>query len=217
VEQLTDEIWHWTAFRESIAQEVSSYWIEPAGIVIDPMVPPDVGLGWFEGRDVQPQQVVLTSGLHWRDSDRFAEQFGIPVRAPWPARERYQRQGVDRKFDKYEWNDEVAPGVTAVEIDKLAPDEGALHIAHGDGAVAIADALIRAQGGAPLAFVPDSLMGAHPQRVKDGLRDALRGLLVRDWDALLLAHGDPIVRHGQAALRDFLEKPVGYPEWGQTA
>jgi hypothetical protein len=217
MEQLTDGIWHWTAFRESIAQEVSSYWIEPAAIVLDPMVPPDVGLGWWDGRDMHPQQVVLTSGLHWRQSDEFVERWSIPVRAPWPARERYDREGLDRQFEKYEWHDEVAPGVTAIEIDALCPDEAALHIAHDGGAVALADALIRARGGAPLAFVPDSLMGAHPQRVKDELRDRFRGLLTRDWDTLLLAHGEPIVRHGQTALRDFVEKPVGYPEWGQTA
>jgi hypothetical protein len=215
MQELTDGIWHWTAFRESIAQEVSSYWIEPAGIVIDPMVPPDVGLEWWDGRDLRPQQVVLTSGLHWRQSDEFSQRFHIPVRAAWPAKERFE--GTDREFEKFEWHDEVAPGVTAIEIDALAPDETALHIAHGNGAVALADSLIRARGGAPLAFVPDSLMGPHPDRVKDALRERFRGLLTRDWDALLLAHGDPIARHGQTALRDFVEKPVGYPEWGQTA
>jgi hypothetical protein len=202
--ELIDGIWHWTCFRDSIGQEVSSYWIEPAGIVIDPMVPPDVGLEWWEGRDVQPRQVVLTIGLHWRQSDAFAERFGIPVRAPAAARARYDEDGLDRPFEKYEPGDEVAPGVTAVAIGELAPDESALHIAHGPGAVAIADGVIRAQGDAPLGFVPDFLMGEQPDRVKDGLRESFRGLLTRDWDAILLAHGDPIPSAGQTALRDFL-------------
>jgi hypothetical protein len=203
--ELTDGIWHWTCFRDSIGQDVSSYWIEPAGIVIDPMVPPDVGLEWWEGRDVQPQQVLLTIGLHWRDSDEFAERFGIPVRAPGPARQRYDEEGLDRPFEKYEAGDEVAPGVTAVEIGELAPDEAALHIAHRPGAVAIADGLIRGQAGGPLGFFPDFLLGEQPERVKDGLRDSFRGLLTRDWDAILLAHGDPISRDGQRMLREFLE------------
>jgi hypothetical protein len=202
--ELTDGIWHWTCFRDSIGQEVSSYWIEPAGIVIDPMVPPDVGLEWWEGRGVKPQQVVLTIGLHWRQSDEFAERFGIPVRAPAAARKRYDDEGLDRPFEKYEPGDEVAPGVTAVEIGGIAPDESALHITHGRGAVAIADGLIRTQSDAPLGFVPDSLMGDDADSVKGGLRDAFERLLTRDWDAILLAHGDPIPSAGQTALRDFL-------------
>jgi hypothetical protein len=203
--ELIDGIWHWTSFRDVIRQDVSSYWIEPAGIVIDPMVPPDVGLEWWEGRDVQPQQVVLTIGLHWRESGEFAERFGIPVRAPAAARERYDDEGLDRPFEKYEAGDEVAPGVTAVEIGELAPDESALHIAHGPGAVAIADGFIRAKAGAPLGFFPDFLLGEQPDRVKDGLRNSFRGLLTRDWDAILLAHGDPIASQGQTALREFLD------------
>ena len=204
--ELTDGIWHWTCFRDSIGQDVSSYWIEPAGIVIDPMVPPDVGLEWWDGRDVQPQQVVLTIGLHWRDSDKFVERFGIPVRAPAAARQRYDDEGLDRPFEQYESGDEVAPGVTAVEIGELAPDESALHIAHGPGAVAIADGTIRAEAGGPLGFFPDFLLGEQPDRVKDGLRGSFRGLLTRDWDVILLAHGDPIETQGQTALREFLDR-----------
>ena len=204
--ELRPGVWHWTTFRETIGSQVSSYWIEPAGIAIDPMVPADVGLEWFDGRDLQPQQVVLTIGLHWRDSDEFARRFGIPVRAPRPALERYS--GTDRHADAYEWGDAVAPGVTAVEIGGIAPDEAALHIEHAGGAVAIADGMIRAQGGAPLAFVPDFLMGDDPATVKAGLRASFRGLLVREpWDTLLLAHGDPVVGGAREALKDFVDSP----------
>jgi hypothetical protein len=201
--ELLPGIWHWTAFRESIGAEVHSYWVEPAGIVIDPMIPPDVGLDWWDGRDLKPQQCVLTIGLHWRHSSDFAERFDCPVRVAAPGLERYE--GTDRKAEKFEWGDEVAPGVTAIEVDSIAPDEAALHIAAGDGVVALGDSLIRADGGAPLQFVPDFLMGDDPETVKAGLRDSLRGLLTREWDALLMAHGDPIVRAGQSALRDFLK------------
>jgi hypothetical protein len=203
MQELAPGLWYWRTFRDTIGTEVSSYWIEPAGIVVDPMVPPDVGLEWWEGRDIQPQQVVLTIGLHWRESEEFAERFRIPIRVPAPALARYE--GTDRKAEKYEWHDELAPGVTAVEIDAIAPDEAALHIAHGDGAVAIGDGLIRARGGGPLAFVPDGLMGDDPETVKAGLRDSLGGLLERDFETLLLAHGEPIVGGADSVLRDFLE------------
>ena len=92
--------------------------------------------------------------------------------------------------------------MTAVEVGGIAPDEGALHIDHGDGAVAIADGVIRGPGGGPLGFVPDGLMGDDPETVKAGLRDSFRGLLERDFDTLLLAHGEPVVGRGaQGAAR----------------
>ena len=201
--EITDGIWHWTAFRDTIGQDVSSYWIEPAGIVVDPMVPPDAGLDWWDDHGTLPQQVVLTIGLHWRESDEFAERFRIPVRAPAAAAHRFEGSGRD--WEPYEPGDEIAPGVTAVEVGAIAPDETALHIAHGPGAVAIADGVIRPQGGAPLGFVPDHLMGDDPDTVKAGLLDAFRGLVTRDWDVLLLAHGEPIDTGGQTALHEFLE------------
>jgi Metallo-beta-lactamase superfamily len=201
--EISPGIWHWPAYYDSIGMDVHSYWIEPAGIVLDPMVPPDVGLDWWDDRDVKPQQIVLTIGLHWRECDEFAERFDIPVVVPKPALHRYQ--GTDRSPEAFEWGDEIAPGVTAIEIGGIAPDEAALHIEHGDGAVAIADGAIRASGGGPLMFVPDGLMGDDPEGVKSSLRDSLRGLLERDWDTLLMAHGDPIVGNGRKALKDFLD------------
>src|SRR2546430_17047548 len=74
----------WAPFREPIGAPVSSYFLEPAGVVVDPKVPED-GLDALPG---EPRQVVLTTGLHHRDAPRFAEAFGIPVRASVPARDR---------------------------------------------------------------------------------------------------------------------------------
>jgi len=196
-------IWHWPAYYDSIGMNVHSYWIEPAGIVLDPMVPPDAGLEWWDDREVKPQQVVLTIGLHWRESEEFAKRFGIPIVAPKPALHRYE--GTDRNPETFEWGDEIAPGVTAIEVGGIAPDEAALHIAHGDGAVAIADGAIRTSGGGPLMFVPDGLMGDDPEKVKAALRDSFRGLLTREWDTMLMAHGEPIPSGAPKALKDFIE------------
>src|SRR5918997_242924 len=103
--EISDGLWHWSAFRDTIGKEVSSYWIEPAGIVLDPMLPPDGGLDWWGDRPGQPQQVVLTIGLHWRDSDEFAERFGISVRAPAAAAHWWD--GAGREWEKYEPGDEL--------------------------------------------------------------------------------------------------------------
>jgi hypothetical protein len=200
-------VWHWSTFHDPIRADVSSYFIQPAGVVLDPKVPAD-GL---EVLPEAPQQVVLSSGHHSRDSERFAEAFGIPIRA---SHEAQAYLGGALAVEVFGHGDKVAPGVTAIHIGKLSDDEGALHIAVADGAIAFADGLNR-YGGA-LGFFPDNLLGAHPDRVKAGLKDAFRGLLLRDFDNLLFAHGEPVVGGGKTALREFIESPVGYPEFGQS-
>ena len=45
----------------------------------------------------------------------------------------------------------------------------------------------------------------------------VRGLLERDFEHLLFAHGEPLVGGGKSALRDFVAKPVGEPDFGATA
>jgi hypothetical protein len=204
-------LWHWTTHHEPIGARVSSYFVEPAGIVIDPKIP-DGGLQVaFAGRPA-PQQVVLTSGLHDRDAEAFAEHFGIPIRAPREARDRV---GDSLDFTPYDHHDELLPGVVAIQIDVLCPDEYSLHLADvGPGALTVADAITR-YGGA-LGFVPDSLLGAHPDRIKNGLKNRFNAQLEREWDALLFAHGEPIAEGGKEALRKFVRSPVGHPEFGQA-
>jgi hypothetical protein len=68
-----------------------------------------------------------------------------------------------------------------------------------------------------LGFLADEDLGAHPVRKKQGLKDALRGLLLRDFDALLFAHGAPLLDDGKGALRQFVELPVEHPEYGPYA
>ena len=154
---------------------------------------------------------MLTSGLHARHAERFAAAFGCTIRA---SPEALDRLDGELEAEVYDDGDEVAPGVVAIHIGSISPDEYALHITAAGGAIVFADGLIR-YGGA-LGFVPDSLMGENPGAVKEGLRAAFRGLLTRDFDHLLFAHGDPLVNGGRAALRDFLTSPVGHEDFGSA-
>jgi hypothetical protein len=201
-------LWHWSTHHEPINASVSSYYVQEAGIVIDPKVP-DGGLEALPGR---PQQVVLTSGHHNRDAQKFADAYEIPIRA---SHEADAYLGGRLAIEPFGHGDEVAPGVTAIHIGQLAEDEGALHLtAVPGGAIAFADALNR-YGGA-LGFFADRLLGPHPDRVKAGLMDSFRGLLTRDFEHLLFAHGEPLIGGGKTALRKFVESPVGHEEFGQA-
>jgi hypothetical protein len=198
VREILPGLFHWTVFHEPIGARVSSYYIAPAGIVLDPKVPE----GGLEALPGEPRQVVLTSGHHDRDAQRFADAFGIPIRAS-PEADAYL--GGALETEPFGDGDEVAPGVTAIHIGTLSEDEGALHVAVADGAIAFADGLYRSGG--ELGFFDDELLGDDPEAVKAGLKRAFRELLARDFDHLLFAHGEPLVGGGKAALREFAASP----------
>jgi hypothetical protein len=79
VDEILPGVFHWTALHPNIRSEVSSYWLERSGVLFDPLIPPDAGLGWFAARPVRPTAVVLSNRHHYRDSGRFAERFDCAV------------------------------------------------------------------------------------------------------------------------------------------
>jgi hypothetical protein len=199
VQEIAPGIFHWITFHSGINMRVCSYYVEPAGVVIDPMVPED-GLDVFDGH-AAPQQALLTTRHHYRGCDAFVERFGVTVACSEAGLHEFE--GTDRQVEGFSGGDEVAPGVVVVATDAISPDDVTLHIAHGGGALAFGDGLVRPPGG-PLGFVPDGLIGDDPETVKAALYDAYRGLLERDFDTLLFAHGEPLVGGGFSALKEFV-------------
>jgi hypothetical protein len=209
--EIVPGIHHWTAVHPDIRMRVSSYYVEPARLLIDPLEPEE-GMGFFDSLDAPPEQVVLTIGPHWRHSDRFRDRYGATIRCSRHALHRYE--GTAREAEPFEFGDELASGVTALEVGGIAPDDTALHIELGDGVLAIADAVVRF--GDKLGFVPDSLWD-DPRGEQPVVVDSLRRLLERDFDALLFAHGDPLPTGGRAALEDFVKEPFAFPDFDHTA
>ncbi|MDQ6841091.1 MAG: hypothetical protein M3025_01540 [Actinomycetota bacterium] len=187
-------VFHWSTFHEPIHTRVSSYYVHPAAVVIDPKVP-EGGLDALPGT---PAIVLLTSGHHYRDAQQFADAFGIPIRV---SRQASEYLGGGLEVEVFEDGAEVAPGLRAIHIGELSDDEGAFHIAVADGAIAFADGVIRYRG--ELGFVPDELIGDDPEGVKAALKEAFQGLLDLDFENLLFAHGDPLVGGGKEALQAF--------------
>lgn len=195
--EIAHGIYHWTALHEGIGAPVSSYYIEPLATVIDPMEP-DEGLDFFEGRNLD--RVVLTNRHHYRHADRFAARFDIPVYVVEQGEHEVAgRPGVQT----FAFGDELAPGITSHPVEPSWPDEGVLHIALGDGILAIADGAIRY--GEHIHFVPEEHLGDDPERTKPLLRAGYGRLLDLDFDTLLFAHGEPIVGGGKDALRAFVD------------
>ena len=189
-------VWHWTALHEKIGLDVSSYFVERAAALIDPMLPPD-GVEAFRGRE--PEVILLTSRHHFRHSEAFTEEFGCPVLCHQAGLHEFKGGPHVQGFA---FGDDVANGVLALEVGVLAPEETAFHVDAGPGALSFGDALVNYSDGG-LGFVPDELIGDDPEAVKEGLRESFRRLLAHDFAALMIAHGEPMPTGGKAALIQF--------------
>jgi hypothetical protein len=93
-------------------------------------------------------------------------------------------------------------GARAFKIGILCPDESALLLPR-VRAAAVADGVIR-EGNGPLSFVSDEYLVddlSQAERVKRGLKAAYRRLAEENFEHLLMAHGNPWLHDGRAALR----------------
>lgn len=191
---------HWTTFHEGIGQPVHSHFFVEGCALFDPRVPEHGGLEEI-ARHGRPEAILLSNRHHLRHAEAFAEHFDCPIRAHRSGLHEFASGGPN--VQPFEYGDEVAPGVVALEVGVLTPEDTAFRIAAGSGALLFADALIRDEDG-ELTYVPDGLMGGDPQAVKDGLTAALERLLEQDFDALLFAHGAPVAPGGRDRLAAFV-------------
>jgi hypothetical protein len=197
MQEIAPGLWHWAVRHEHIRSDVSSYYLERERVLIDAMVPP-AGLEWFEQHGV-PDHILLSNRHHDRDAWRLRDEFGCTVHCIQNGLHELEGRGPVEAFS---FGDELPGAVIAHEVGAICPDETALYVpAH--AALACADGVIGSSGPDGLAFVPDFLMD-DPERTKQGLRDAYRGLLELDFDRLLLAHGRPVVGGAKQALRAFV-------------
>ncbi len=199
--ELVPGLFHWTTPHPRIGILVSSYWVEASGVLLDPLVPPDLGIEWFAEQQTTPQAVLLTNRHHYRDSGRFVETFGCTVHCNRAGLHEFA-QG--EQVEGFEPGDTLPGGVVvACEVGGICPDETALHLPE-QGALAVADGVVRGGPDSALAFVRDSLMD-DPPGTKLALFAAYTRLLDElEFDHLLLAHGVPLVGDGRARLEEFV-------------
>jgi hypothetical protein len=198
MQEIAPDLWHWIARHERIEIDVSSYYLLAERVLIDPMLPPGDGLEWLQQHG-PPEHVLLSNRHHDRDAWRLRERFGCVVHCVRNGMHELEGRGPAEAFD---FGDELPGGVVAHEVDAICADETALHIpAH--RALACADGVVGGRRGGGVAVVPDDLMD-EPEQTKAALRAAYRRLLDLDFDALLLAHGEPLGSGGKEALRSFV-------------
>ena len=194
-------VWHWTAVHPNIHIEVSSYWLDGAGVLIDPLVPREEGIDWFAAQH-PPVAMLLSNRHHYRESGRFAERFGCEVllQQEWAAR--VHRRARGRGF---EVGDSLPGGAVAVEVGAICPDDTALYLPAAR-AVVFADGVVsggpHGQSG-PLGFVPDSLMDDPPE-TRRGLLAACERLLATRLRPSAARARRPGHRRGPRAAADLV-------------
>jgi hypothetical protein len=197
-------VFHWTAPHPRIGIEVSSYWLEEPGVLLDPLVPREEGLEWFTARPAQPKAIILSNRHHYRESWRFVERFGCRVQCNKLGLHEFSD---GQEVEGFEIGDVLPGGLLACEVDAICPDETALHLP-AQAALALADGVVRGgphgqEGG--LGFVPDSLMD-DPPATKAGLLAAYARLLEEHaFTHLLLAHGGPVIGDGRDQLQVLID------------
>ncbi len=199
--EIAPGLFHWSAFHPEQKIVVSSYYVEPARVLIDPMVPDD-GLAWFELR--APEHVLVTNRYHSRGSAAFVEAFGCRIRCHEAGLEHVRERVAAEPF---EHGEVLAGGIEALAVPGEMPDETSLHVPAAGGGLTFADVLIR-DGEGPLGYAPDGWYGDDPESAKARVVEAGRALLALDFRHLLLTHGEPIVDGGKGALKAFLEREL---------
>jgi glyoxylase-like metal-dependent hydrolase (beta-lactamase superfamily II) len=203
MKEILPGVHHWMAEHPKIGFPVSSYYVADSGTVLDPMVPPDEGLEWFEGERAV-EAVALTNRHHDREAALYCARFAVgSVLVPESGLQEFEDKELDVRG--YAPGEEIVPGILAHEVGAICPDDMALEI-RSAGALAMADGLVHFPDG--IRFVRDSYMD-DPPATKRGLAQSLEQLLDVDFDTLLFAHGEPIVGGGKQALREFLATNPG--------
>ena len=203
MDEILPGIWHWTTPNPRIGGVlVSSYWLDASGVLIDPLLSEEAGLGWFESRPTPPQAVVLANRHHYRDSGRIQERFRCQVHVP--------NAGLHEFTDRaavvgYEPGDELPGGLVPFVIGSLSPDEDGLFL-ESASAIWVGDTVVRSPTDpeSRIGWVSDSLMD-DPEQTKEGLLQAFSEVLDDyRFEHLMLAHGLPLVGNGRTELEQLV-------------
>jgi len=184
-------LFHWQGYEPAVKCDCSSTAIvTPAGLIfIDPIPLADDALKDMVAESFSaPAAVVLTSGNHQRESLALAKRFGIPVFAPDNA-------GDDIIADQRFRSGDPVAGMESVTMPGFGPGETAfLH----DGILIFGDALINLE--------PEGLR-LLPEKYREDKKQSLRSLAALGAlkpQALLFAHGHPVVQQAEERLKGCL-------------
>ena len=212
MEQIAPGLWHWTAphpdwkprnrGKNGLGWDeiVSSYALitDAAFVLIDPLVPTDAAEAdrfWKAlDRDVEGHgSPAIVISIHWhaRSAQEIAERYpGSTVWAPADA-----PKGKIRSTHTYAAADTLPAGIEAHDLGKVK--EVVLYLPSHE-ALLFGDVILDG-----VRICPESWLGKGATR--QDAADALRPLLDKDIELLLLTHGGPVTDGAREALERALD------------
>jgi hypothetical protein len=194
MEEIIEGVFHWKAIHPNTNSEAGCHFVVGSRTAIDPLLP-DEGIEWFDGHGVE--RIVLSTRHHLRHAPEIAERFGCPILCHESGLYEFE-DGPE--VEGFAFGDQLAPDVTALEMDAISPDDTVLRIEASGAALLFADSVVNRGS---LGFVSDNLIGDEPEAVKTRIRERCTALLDERFEHLLFAHGDPLIGCGRPALQAF--------------
>jgi len=185
-------LFHWQGYEPAVKCDCSSTAIvTSAGLIfIDPIPLIEEALKEIVADSFSaPAAVVLTSGNHQRESLALAKRFGIPTFAPKEA-------GDDMVADQRFRSGDPVAGMKSIALPGFGPGETAFMY---EGALIFGDALINLE--------PEGLRPL-PVKYREDKKQSLRSLAALQNlkpQALLFAHGNPILKDASGSLATLLD------------
>ncbi|WP_187323578.1 MBL fold metallo-hydrolase [Stigmatella aurantiaca] len=196
LQEVVPGVYNWHVHDDRIDARSDAYAVadrDGAVILIDPL-PIDESLLLPLGSITA---IVLTAGNHQRSAWKFRKRFKVPVWAPENA------HGLEEEADNIYANGDTLPGgLSALHTPGPAHSMFTLWMQQSPrGIVFISDLLTRPGHGTP-EFIPSEYQD-EPGRTRLSVQRVLDQLPV---DTVCFAHGEPIARDGDRALRMALEQ-----------
>ncbi len=196
MDELLPGVWRWSVHNAERGIDFNGWFVRRDGatVVVDPP-PANAEVLREVERHGAPEAVLLTNKDHARDCVTFRDHFGCPI---WIHE--LDAPLVDLGvLEVYRDGATLPTGLVASTLaDSKTPGETAFWVPGESAAWIVGDAVLGRPAG-ELSMLPDAKFD-DPAAAKRGLNK----LLERDFDALLLGDGEPILTGAMAQLRAWL-------------
>jgi glyoxylase-like metal-dependent hydrolase (beta-lactamase superfamily II) len=193
--ELLADIFTWPWFSEPHGYNFNGHFIRHAGgnLCIDPVEPSDEDLDELERQSVA--RILITNRNHSRAANKIRARTGARTTIHAADAPHARSEGAELD-DELKVGDKVGP-FTVVGAPGKSPGEVALHWPTRKILV-VGDAVVGDPPG-KCKLLPDKVVDDPPR-----LRETARGLLVLDFDTLLVGDGVPILQFAKERLRELI-------------
>ena len=207
-DKLANDLWRWTARHPEwhpgeFGREVACFALRTGddAILIDPLLPaePQPVLELIEGILGDRLSILITVPYHVRSSEEIRRRFRSDSETTiWGHPACAKRLDDTSGFKELDPGTDLPAGVTAHHIGKPRRHEMPLHIPSHE-ALAFGDAVAEVDGRLVVwatGKVDEKVERFHRER----FNPTLEPLLERDFDRVLVTHGEPVMKEGRKKL-----------------